>query len=490
MNFIHRSILFSAVERYISVFLFLFSTAALARLLSPGEFGISAVVGALIAVTAASFQEFGGSNYLIQKASLSEANIRTAFTITLCLSCTVAILLFTVRTPLADVFGQKSVAPALAVAALNFISLPFTGTMSALLRREMQFGKLAIANLCCNFATAVVSVSLAIAHYSFMAPIWGTVAGSFCLAFSLILLRKDLRSFRLCFADSLEVLRFGVYSSGVMIINVFYNWAPQLFLARILDFAAVGLYGRAISITQVFDKLVVQVLGPVIMPALCARTREGGELRRIYLDAISLLSGIQWPFLLFLAIMARPIVSVWLGPMWMETIPLIRILCTAYVALFAACLTYPTLVVLGGIRDALISSFISLPPSLLVMFFSSFFGVEALAASTLITLPFQAATAFYFISRRLNVKPSALFRATKKSMIVTTLSSICTLLVAISIEQGFVGSVMGLIFAALLAGTSWWLGLVLTKHPLLPRMSAAAESVGISVPRPFLVRQI
>ena len=113
--------------------------------------------------------------------------------------------------------------------------------------------------------------------------------------------------------------------------------------------------------------------------------------------------------------MARPIVSVWLGPMWMETIPLIRILCTAYVALFAACLTYPTLVVLGGIRDALISSFISLPPSLLVMFFASFFGVEALAASTLITLPFQAATAFYFISRRLNVKPSALFTPPKKA---------------------------------------------------------------------------
>ena len=53
-----------------------------------------------------------------------------------------------------------------------------------------------------------------------------------------------------------------------VIINVFYNLAPQLILARVLDFDAVGLYGRAINITQVFDKLVIQVLNPVILPAI------------------------------------------------------------------------------------------------------------------------------------------------------------------------------------------------------------------------------
>ena len=97
MNLVHRSIFFSAVERYGSLFFFLISTGFLARLLTPAEFGIYALINALTAVAAASFQEFGGANYLIQKNSLSEQNIRTAFTITFCLSAVFAIALFELR---------------------------------------------------------------------------------------------------------------------------------------------------------------------------------------------------------------------------------------------------------------------------------------------------------------------------------------------------------------------------------------------------------
>ena len=120
--------------------------------------------------------------------------------------------------------------------------------------------------------------------------------------------------------------------------------------------------------TQVFDKLVVQVLNPVIMPAILSReAKMQRSLKRIYLDAIALLSVVQWPFLLFIAIMAHPIILIWLGPTWLEIVPLVRLLCIANLALFAACLTYPVLVAVGSVRDALISSLISLPPSLLVI---------------------------------------------------------------------------------------------------------------------------
>ena len=85
-----------------------------------------------------------------------------------------------------------------------------------------------------------------------------------------------------------------------MIINVFYNLAPQLILARVLDFNAVGLYGRASNITQMFDKWVIQVLNPVILPAISAHKRAGGDLKRIYLNAIELIAVVQWPFCSFL----------------------------------------------------------------------------------------------------------------------------------------------------------------------------------------------
>lgn len=475
MSSIHRSIFFSALERYGSLALLFVSTAVLSRLLAPGEFGIYAVINAIVTVITAAFQEFGGANYLIQKKSLSRQNIQTAFTITFCISIMIGALLFLGRDALVWFFNQEGLRAGFAVSTLSFALTPFSVTMSALFRRDMEFGKLAICNLAANFASIAVSIALAILHYSFMAPIWGAVAGNAVLTGLLIVSCKDIRIFRPSLWEYPDVIKFGLYSGAISIINVFYNLAPQIFLARILDFAAVGLYSRAIGVTQVFDRLVGQVLGPVIMPAVFAQTQTGGNLKRIYLDAISLLTAVHWPFLAFMAILAQPIILIWLGPTWLEIVPLVRMMCVAYLSLFAACLTYPILVAVGSVRDALVSSFVSLPPSLLVIFAASFFGVKAVAASALLTLPFQAAVAIYFVSRHLDIRSSDLFRATFKSGIVALCSSAAATLCALMVELGMLGPILGLGLACTSATICWLVSMAVTKHPLLPRLQQAAS---------------
>lgn len=477
MTAIYRSIFFSAVERYGSLLLFFFSTAVLSRLLTPSEFGIYAVINAVIAVITASFQEFGGANYLIQKKTLLEQNIRTAFTITFCISIAIGVALFVCSDALVWFFKQDGLKAGIAVSTLNFALSPFSVVITALLRRDMEFGKLAVCSLVANFVSTAVAIALAVLHYSFMAPILGTVAGNIILTLLLIALCKNRRIFRPSLSEYPDVMRFGLYSGGISIINVFYNLSPQIFLARILDFAAVGLYSRAVGITQVFDRLVGQVLNPVIMPAIFAQTKAGGNLKRIYLDSIALLTAVHWPFLVFLAIMAQPIISIWLGPTWLEIVPLVRMMCIAYLSLFAACLTYPVLVAVGSVRDALISSLISLPPSLLVIFVASFFGVEAVAASAMLVLPFQAVVAIYFISRHLDIRLMELLGAIFKSAIVAAVTSASALICAAMVEYGLLPPIVGLGLACISAMICWLLTIIATAHPLLPQLLSAASDL-------------
>ena len=176
--------------------------------------------------------------------------------------------------------------------------------------------------------------------------------------------------------------------------------------------------------------------------------------------------------------MAEPIIRVWLGPMWTEIVPLIRMLCIASLSLFAACLTYPVLVAVGRVRDTLVSSLISLPPSLLVIFVASFFGAEAVAASALLTLPFQAIVALYFISRHLAMSPADLLRATLKSGIVTACSIAGVLLSMAIVEFSSAGPIVALFSAGMCAAAGWWLGLVVTNHPLLAQIRLAAGGIG------------
>lgn len=309
MNSVHRSVLFSGLDRYAGLVLFLVSTAVLSRLLTPSEFGVFAVVDALTTVIAAPFQEFGEANYLIQKHELSRGTIRRAFTVTWLISLAVAPILLASVDVVSQIVGQDSLRRGIQVSALNLLLLPVSGTLIALFRRDMQFGTLAICNLASNMTVvALVSIGLAALNFSYMAPIWGGVAGSIVLTAMLLNSHSDFGVLRPSLSEYRDVLRFGFYSSGVSVINIFYNLAPQLFLAKVLDFTAVGLYSRAINLTQVFDRLVTQVLTPIVLPAIVSRRAAGADPKGVYLDAIQLLSAVQWPFLTFVALMAKPIV--------------------------------------------------------------------------------------------------------------------------------------------------------------------------------------
>jgi O-antigen/teichoic acid export membrane protein len=206
-------------------------------------------------------------------------------------------------------------------------------------------------------------------------------------------------------------------------------------------------------------------------------------LRRVYLDSVQLLSVVQWPALLFVAIMARTIILIWLGSSWLEIVPLVRVLCIANLALFAACLSYPVLVAAGGVRDALVASFIALPPSLVVILGASFLGVQAVAASALVTLPFQAAIALYLIGRRLNVGFGDLARALLKSGITTIVTIAGVSICAALIEFGMMNAVLGLVLACFAAAICWLLGLAVTSHPLLPHLYEAASGLAAHAPR-------
>jgi O-antigen/teichoic acid export membrane protein len=188
--------------------------------------------------------------------------------------------------------------------------------------------------------------------------------------------------------------------------------------------------------------------------------------------------------------MARSIILIWLGPTWLEIVPLVQFLCIGNLALFAACLTYPVFVAVGRVQDALISSLISLPPPLLVIFGASFLGVHAVAASALLTLPFQAAVAVYFLGRHLRLRSGEFGRTLLSSGAVTALVTSGVSICAALTEVEGLTSLVGLISTLVVAVLCWWLGLMMTGHPLLQQLHQAAAGIARMAPGPWSSRTV
>jgi O-antigen/teichoic acid export membrane protein len=476
MRSLHKPILFSALEKYVSLLFYMVSSAILARLLSPMEFGICSIALALTNILTSYFQEFGGANYLIQKSVLSPRNIRTAFTVTSIAFFCVAALLYVLADLAASFFKQDTLQVAIFVCSINLALSPVPMTLSALLRREMEFAALARCNLGANFLAAVSSVVFAVRGWSFLAPILGMLVGTIARNVLMVASRPQLSIFRPSLRAYGEVFEFGAYSSSVVIINVFAVWFPQLVLGRVLDFSAVGLYSRAVNITQLFDKFCLQILAPVILPAISAHARSGGDLRKAYLDGLELLSCVHWSSLLFIAMMADEMIRIWLGSTWMDVVPLVQVMSIASLSMFAACLTYPVLVGIGRVQDTLTSSLISLPPCLLLTALAAFSGVQAVANVALITLPFQAAVAIWFIARRLTIGPLDLLHACSKSAIVALLCTLGAGLGRTTMVLSGAGPIGILLMAGAVGAAGWLVGVFVTNHPLLTHMRALTQS--------------
>jgi O-antigen/teichoic acid export membrane protein len=308
---------------------------------------------------------------------------------------------------------------------------------------------------------------------------WATLATGAVNVVMVWIVQPCFTIFRISLRGWKEPFQFGMISTATAILNVIYEYLPQLIIGKGIGLAAVGLFGRATSLCQLPDRLVISALSPVLLPALSQQSRAGVNLKPSYLLALSHMSALQWPILLCLALLAEPAVLILYGQQWMEVAPLARIMALAALAMFPAFMTYPTLVALGRIRDTLWMSLISIPPSMLLIFLALPYGLEMVAAMQFISAPVQVFIAISFIARRIDVSWTEIARAVGRSAVVALCSAAAPALVIV-LQGGFSFDISrpALAFALVGAGVGWLAGLVLSGHPLLDELRNAVKPVG------------
>jgi O-antigen/teichoic acid export membrane protein len=470
-----RSLLVSYSQRYALALINVASTALLSRLLMPSEMGVAMVGIALFSLTDA-FRDFGVGNYLIQAREITLESVRTAFTVTLVLSAILSTTLFTFSREIAGYYQEAGLARVLQLLSVMLVLLPFSATGTAMLRRDMAFMALARINLLTTFVYSVVVNGLAAIGFGYMSVAWASLSSVFVATLFTVVYRGEYKIYWISIHSWRQVVGFGSFSGGSSLLNLMSSNLPQLMLGRILGFSAVGLYNRSTMMSQLFDRLVLDGMSPVLLPALSEKARAGADLKQPYLRALEYLSALQWPFLLCLGLLADPAVKLLLGHQWTDAAPIVRIMAFASMWLFPTFLTYPLLVAIGRVRDTFSVSLITVPASLGLMFVASFFGLKAVAASLFATAPFQLYVAVWFIRRRIHFTWWEFAAATRKSGIIAVSAAIAPAAAVALNGLRFDLSIPAMMAAALGAILGWLVALFATGHPLFGEMREAAAA--------------
>jgi O-antigen/teichoic acid export membrane protein len=465
--FVKRALLLSTGERYVLLVSNFATAAVISRILTPEEIGVS-VIGMAILAMVMSVRDFSSSNFLIQREELGPEDIRGAFTVTFILTGIIAAVLVTASPFLASFYDEPSLVPYFRVISACLFLDVSCNLITALMRREMSFGKVAAINITGAAAAAVATIFLALLGFSYMSFAWAWLIGSALAAGLALALRPHFWMFKPSLCSWRAMVSFGGYNGAISMLYRIFDSLPLLLLGRVVSPHAAALFSRTLLIVQIPDKMVLGGAMTVVLPAFSTQVRQGRDLKRPYLAALSLITVLHWPALLVLSVLAYPAVVVILGQQWIEAAPLVQVVAVALLFSFSFELNYPVMVAMGAIRDLFIRALIVFPLSGILLSAAVVFGgLQAAAWCTLVTFPFQAFVALSFVRRRLELRRREIATALWRSAVVALASAAAPLCVVALSDSGFALSFRQSLVAGLLALCAWVTALILTRHPLL-----------------------
>ncbi|WGF87378.1 oligosaccharide flippase family protein [Marinivivus vitaminiproducens] len=472
---VKSAVFFSFVQRYGEQVIKLVALAVLSRLLTAEEFGVFAAAYA-IATMAESVGQFGVPTYLAQAAAIGPRERRAAFSLTLCASGLGVVAMLVAGQVWAGLGSDGRIGDTILLLAVWVGLGPLVTTWTGLLQRELAFRRLCTVGVLMSLARAACSIALALAGFGLASLALGEIAGRLAqlalLGRSGAARRDDVR---FSWAAMREAFVYCAKRAGIALVTAGGNAAPALAAGTLLSFAAAGTYSRAQRVAGLFEIGFTQALQPVVQPALSRLRRRGGDMKAAYLTKSAILTGVGWPFLGLLALMAAPLSAILLGPGWDDAVPVIQLLCLVG-ATRALVLMNSEFYIATDMLDRLLrQQTVLLGFKIVAIFAFALVSLEAMILS--MTLPTLAVyvMAHRNLGRALGFTKREALGGLGRSALVTALCLVPGGLMLREVQALDLPALLQIGLIATAGGLGWLLGVFLSGHPLAGEFKSAGR---------------
>lgn len=292
------------------------SIAVLARLLSPHDYGLIAmvfVVGNLVAL----LRDMGTAAAIIQDPNLTQETTNAVFWINVGLGLVLCVSLLASSGLIAHAFRNDEVIPLLWVLAPSFPITSLGAVPRALLERQSAFAVVAKIEVAVAFLGFIVTVIAASWGAGAMSFIYGTVAMAVLSTAALWRASRWLPNRIAGSAHLRRLLTFSGHLSAFNFINYFARNADSFVIGRYLGAAALGIYSNAYKVMLFPLQNMTYVANRALYPIMC-RQENTAEMRNLYFKSLALITLLAAPLMAGIFVLRQPFIDVFLGPKWHE----------------------------------------------------------------------------------------------------------------------------------------------------------------------------
>jgi O-antigen/teichoic acid export membrane protein len=303
----------------------LVSTAILARLLMPRDFGVISAAWVVLALANVLFDGAFGIN-LLRKTDQRPADVRTTLTLGIGLSLIVAALVIAISSPVETFFHIPHLGLVLAISSAVIPFKAIYAIATAQLQRSGKFGTIAASTIVGQFLGNILC--------GIPLGLWG--AGVWSLVVALIVAGAGEAalaaiSARLPFKPMLdrqaasEVLGSSFFSVA-NIMNWVANTGANALVGRFMGASDLGLYSRGWKLLDLIVAATATPLTRVLMPSFAKMQHDQARLQRNFLEVLWIVLPGYAVASAILTLQAPLVVLLALGPRWGDTIPVAQIM--------------------------------------------------------------------------------------------------------------------------------------------------------------------
>lgn len=317
----HRAIsatIWSLIEQLGANGLSTFFLLALARLLTPEQFGAFAVAS-LIVLFSSRLAALGLDTVIVQIENCTDELFHSAIWITAALSVVIS-LVIAASLPLLSI--QHGLGP------LYYASLPliafntFSSVASGKLRRELRVRILAQRTLVCNLAGGLGALPMAYCGFGVYALLGQQLISSL-LGVALLARATGVRwPIKMRISLVAPLIPRGAPILANVILTQFNRESPRIFVGIFYGAAELGQMSVAMRIMLMILALTGQTIFNVSLPLLSDAERSSAGSTRMFLRMLRLVGSIVIPLFIILSFLGPQLVYILLGDQWRGTEPL------------------------------------------------------------------------------------------------------------------------------------------------------------------------
>lgn len=312
--------LWSAIDMILRQGLGFAVSLILARLLTPEDFGLVALLGFFVSLSIVLVQ--GGLTLsLVQKQDTTHEEQTAVFWCNLIAGAVFALILIAVAPAIARFLEFPLLDPMMYAAAAQIVLSALGAVHSGLLTRDLRFAKLTRTGIFSTIVSAIAGLSAAYAGWGAWALVVQllTLAATGTAALWWVSDWRPALHFR--FSALRRLFGFGVNISLANTLDLLYANSFIFVIAKFFGAADVGFLARATSIQSLPVGIITGIIARTALPLFAARAGDADALRRGFRMATSLAMLLSLPLMAGLAVLADLVILVLIGPQWLLAAP-------------------------------------------------------------------------------------------------------------------------------------------------------------------------